>query len=90
MIMANRYWVGGTGTWDTTDTTNWSATSGGAGGTSAAEATANAVAPVGGNPSPAIVLLAGAVEVLRFNKDTYFSGLAAAANTVYVTPGQGI
>jgi hypothetical protein len=33
--MANRYWVGGTGTWDDTDTTNWSATSGGAGGASA-------------------------------------------------------
>ncbi|MEI7757663.1 MAG: hypothetical protein WCI80_01330 [Bacteroidota bacterium] len=32
--MANRYWVGGTGTWDTTTTTNWSATSGGAGGAS--------------------------------------------------------
>lgn len=30
-----RYWVGGTGTWDTTTTTNWSATSGGAGGASA-------------------------------------------------------
>jgi len=32
--MANRYWVGGTGTWDTTNTANWSATSGGAGGAS--------------------------------------------------------
>ena len=32
--MANRYWVGGTGTWTTT-TTNWSATSGGASGASA-------------------------------------------------------
>lgn len=30
--MANRYWVGGTGTWDATTTTHWSATSGGAGG----------------------------------------------------------
>lgn len=30
--MANRYWVGGTGTWDGVSTTNWSATSGGAGG----------------------------------------------------------
>jgi hypothetical protein len=28
--MADRYWVGGTGTWNTTSTTNWSATSGGA------------------------------------------------------------
>lgn len=33
--MANRYWVGGTGTWDTTTTTNWSTTSNGAGGASA-------------------------------------------------------
>jgi hypothetical protein len=33
--MANRYWVGGSGTWDAVTTTNWSATSGGAGGASA-------------------------------------------------------
>jgi hypothetical protein len=33
--MPNRYWVGGTGTWDTSSTANWSATSGGAGGASA-------------------------------------------------------
>lgn len=32
--MANRYWVGGTGTWNATNTTNWSETSGGAGGAS--------------------------------------------------------
>lgn len=32
--MANRYWRGGTGTWDSSTTTNWSATSGGAGGAS--------------------------------------------------------
>ena len=32
--MANRYWVGGTGTWNTTSTANWSASSGGAGGAS--------------------------------------------------------
>lgn len=33
--MATRYWVGGTGSWDTSTTTNWSATSGGPGGASA-------------------------------------------------------
>lgn len=33
--MANRYWVGGSGTWDSSTTTNWSASSGGAGGASA-------------------------------------------------------
>lgn len=32
--MANRYWVGGAGTWNTTSTTNWSASSGGASGAS--------------------------------------------------------
>jgi hypothetical protein len=30
--MANRYWVGGTGNWSTSDTTHWSDVSGGAGG----------------------------------------------------------
>jgi hypothetical protein len=30
--MATYYWVGGSGTWDTSTTTNWSATSGGSGG----------------------------------------------------------
>ena len=32
--MANRYWRGGAGTWDTATTTNWSTSSGGAGGAS--------------------------------------------------------
>ena len=32
--MANRYWVGGSGTWGASSTTNWSTTSGGASGAS--------------------------------------------------------
>lgn len=32
--MANRYWVGGTGTWNSTASTKWATTSGGAGGAS--------------------------------------------------------
>jgi hypothetical protein len=32
--MADRYWVGGNGTWNGTNTTNWSTTSGGPGGAS--------------------------------------------------------
>jgi hypothetical protein len=32
--MANRYWVGGSGTWNPTSTTNWSTSSGGTGGAS--------------------------------------------------------
>ena len=59
-------------------------------GTTAALATANAVAPVSGNPSPAIVLVPGAVEILRFARTSYFSGLASAAATVYIVQGEGI
>jgi hypothetical protein len=33
--MANRFWVGGTGTWDSTSTTHWSTTTGGSNGASA-------------------------------------------------------
>lgn len=33
--MANRYWVGGAGTWNNSTTTNWSSTSGGSSGASA-------------------------------------------------------
>lgn len=40
--MANRYWVGGTGTWDASSTANWSATSGGASGASAPTTSDNA------------------------------------------------
>jgi hypothetical protein len=59
-------------------------------GSSAADATANAVAPVAGTPSAAIVLLAGTVAILRFNQNTYFSGLSSSSATVYITPGQGL
>lgn len=59
-------------------------------GSTATEAQNNAVAPVAGNPSPAIVLLPNAVEILRFNQTTFFSGLSSAAATVYITPGQGL
>jgi hypothetical protein len=59
-------------------------------GGSATVATANAVAPTAGVPTAAIVLLPGAVEILRFGINTYFSGLSSAAATVYITPGQGL
>jgi hypothetical protein len=39
--MADRYWVGGTGTWNTSSTTNWSASTGGASGASVPTAADN-------------------------------------------------
>jgi hypothetical protein len=41
--MADRYWVGGDGTWDATTTTNWATTSGGAGGASAPTSSDNVI-----------------------------------------------
>jgi hypothetical protein len=60
-------------------------------GSTAAIATANAVAPTAGNPTSAIVLVPGAVEVLRFGRESFFSGLApAGASTVYIVQGEGM
>jgi hypothetical protein len=59
-------------------------------GSTAAIAEANAVAPVAGTPSAAIVLVPGAVEILRFARTSYFSGLASAAATVYIVQGEGM
>ena len=59
-------------------------------GPTAALAQANAVAAAAGVPAAGIPLVAGAVEILRFPVGSYFSGLAAGATTVYVTPGEGI
>lgn len=59
-------------------------------GPTAAKAQGNAVAAVSGNPAPGIPLLPGAVEILRFTAESYFSAAASGATTVYITPGQGL
>lgn len=59
-------------------------------GPTAAAAQANAVAATAGNPAAGIPLVAGAVEILRFPVGSYFSGLAASATTLYMTPGEGL
>lgn len=38
----------------------------------------------------AIINAIGAVEILRFSAGMYFSGVAAVASTVYMTPGEGL
>ena len=53
--MANRYWVGGSGTWNTSSTTNWSTTSGGSGGASV-PTSSDAVIINGSSSSPTITL----------------------------------
>lgn len=67
--MANRYWVGGSGTWNTTSTTNWSATSGGASGASAPNAAD--VAFFDANSGTGTVTLGETVSLLRCNWSGY-------------------
>lgn len=42
-VQTTRYWVGGTGTWDSSSTTHWSATSGGLSGASAPDTFTNVI-----------------------------------------------
>lgn len=59
-------------------------------GITAAAAQTAAVAATAGNPAAGIPLVPGAVEVLRFGPNTYFSGYAANNTTIYITPGLGL
>jgi hypothetical protein len=70
--MADRYWVGGSGTWDTTSTTNWSDTSGGSGGFSVPTASDNVIF----NPASGAsftVTMTGALACLDFTVADGFS-----------------
>jgi hypothetical protein len=59
-------------------------------GSTAAQATARAAAIVAGTPADTIVLVPGAVEVLRLTNNAFFTGFASGATNVYITPGQGL
>jgi hypothetical protein len=60
-------------------------------GNTATEAQTKAVAAIAGDPSETVVLVPGAVEILRFPVDAFFSGIApAGASTVYMVQGEGI
>ncbi len=56
---ADRYWVGGSGTWDGSDTTHWSATSGGAGGASRPSTNDNVIFDSASNATAYTVTIAG-------------------------------
>jgi hypothetical protein len=76
--MANRYWVGGTATWDGTAGTKWSTTSGGTGGaavpTSADDVFFDAASGAG------TVTVSGSRPCLSFNA-TGFTGTLAGTST---------
>ena len=79
--MANRYWVGGSGTWDATNTTHWSATSGGAGGASV-PTIADAVIVDAASGSSVTITLSSAAGALNCA-----SLVASAATSATLTGG---
>jgi hypothetical protein len=50
--MADRYWVGGAGTWNSSNTANWSTSSGGAGGASVPTSADNAIFDANSKTTP--------------------------------------
>ena len=67
-----RYWVGGTGTWNTTSTTNWALTSGGASGASVPSSTTSVIFNADSNSATDAftVTLTNAVSCLDFVVDS--------------------
>jgi hypothetical protein len=59
-------------------------------GKTATDATNRATSIAAGTPSQTIVLVPGAVEILRLSNDSFFTGLSSSATDVYITPGQGL
>jgi hypothetical protein len=72
--MADRYWTGGNGTWDTSDTTNWSTTPSGSGGASVPTAADSVFFQVAGG---ATITLSGSLTCLDLTVliGTTFSGI---------------
>lgn len=83
--MANRYWVGGTGTWNTTNTTNWSATSGGAGGASV-PTSADAVF-INASSGTGVITVSGSVTALSVSCSGYTGSLTVSAGNLITCSG---
>jgi hypothetical protein len=77
--MADRYWVGGGGSWSST--TKWSATSGGASGASVPTATDNAIFDANSGSGNFTVTLGVSQTCLDLRVDGYTSGVITFAGT---------
>lgn len=84
--MANRYWVGGTATWDGTAGTKWSTTSGGAGG-AAVPTAADDVFLNAASGSVTVTLSSG--NVCRSLNCTGFTGTLSHPASTTLTIGDG-
>lgn len=92
--MADRYWVGGSGTWNNSSTANWSATSGGAAGASAPTAADVAYFDANSGTSATVTVNATAVSlttsVNKADINLSLSGsptLCTSAGTLFLIEG---
>jgi len=81
--MATRYWVGGTGTWSTTNTTSWSTTSGGPGGASVPTASDDVIFDTGSSTGSYSVNFSSSV-CLSFTAGPSTGNFNIASGTVTV------
>jgi hypothetical protein len=76
--MAQRFWVGGSGTWSAANTANWSATSGGAGGASVPGAGDDVFFDA--NSGAAVVTLPSPVEILTLTLTGFIGTLSGGVS----------
>ena len=84
--MATRYWVLGSGTWDTTTTTNWSTTSGGAGGASAPTSVDDVIFDANSNAGTTAFTVTMGATANCLNFSTGGAGGALDAVMTFVAP----
>jgi hypothetical protein len=82
--MANRYWVGGTGTWDATAGTKWATTSGGTGG-SAVPTTADNVFFDANSGANTITIGSGTAICNALNINAFTGTLAFGTNSITIS-----
>lgn len=89
--MANRYWVGGSGTWDNTSTANWSSSSGGATGASAPTSSDAVFFDANSGASAVVDVTATAAcstsSIDKSDINLSLSGNATFSNTMTLTSG---
>lgn len=66
--MADRFWVGGSGTWDASDTSHWSATSGGASGASVPTSSDTVTFDSNSGAAATVTIAAAAAAAVTINK----------------------
>jgi len=85
--MADRYWVGGSGTWNATSTTNWSTASGQAGGASVPTASDNVIIDANSGSTKSLVMSGATLTCLNFSITT--TGWSLANSSTYTLTVSG-